>query len=199
MRKYKDVLLYKILRPVITFLFKVLYRPKILGTENIPKNGRIILAGNHTHNLDCAILISSTKRNIHFLAKVELFKGFKKILFSNMGLIPVNRKIKDHNVLVHAYNYLENEKVIGIFPEGTHGKGKILPFKIGAVKMAYETKSDIVPFAITGTYKILSNDLKIVFGKPIKIESNNLDKENKKLRNIVVKMAGDNDEYIWHV
>ncbi|MBE6138566.1 MAG: 1-acyl-sn-glycerol-3-phosphate acyltransferase [Firmicutes bacterium] len=196
MRKYKDVLLYKILRPVITFLFKVLYRPKILGTENIPKNGRIILAGNHTHNLDCAILISSTKRNIHFLAKVELFKGFKKILFSNMGLIPVNRKIKDHNVLVHAYNYLENEKVIGIFPEGTHGKGKILPFKIGAVKMAYETKSDIVPFAITGTYKILSNDLKIVFGKPIKIESNNLDKENKKLRNIVVKMAGDNDEYI---
>ena len=196
MRKYNDVLLYKILRPIIKYLFKTLYRPKIIGSENIPKSGRIILAGNHTHNLDCAMLISSTKRNIHFLAKVELFKGFKKILFSNMGLIPVNRKIKDKNVLIHAYNYLEKEKVIGIFPEGTHGKGKILPFKIGAVKMAYETKSDIIPFSITGTYKLFSRDLKIEFGKPIKIKNNNLDKENEKLRNIVVKMVGDNNEYI---
>ena len=196
MKKYDDVLLYKMLRPVIMFLFKTLYRPRIIGSENIPKSGRIILAGNHTHNLDCALLISSTKRNIHFLAKVELFKGFKKILFSNMGLIPVNRKIKDHNVLIHAYNYLQNEKVIGIFPEGTHNKGEILLFKIGAVKMAYETKCDIVPFSITGTYKLLSKDLKIEFGKPIKIKSNNLDKENEKLRNIIVKMVGDNNEYI---
>ena len=196
MKKYNDARLYKILRPLITVLFKTLYRPKIVGSENIPKRGRIILAGNHTHNLDCAMLISSTKRNIHFLAKVELFKGFKKILFSNMGLIPVNRKIKDHNVLVHAYNYLKNEKVIGIFPEGTHGKGKILPFKIGAVKMAYETQCDIIPFSITGKYKIFSKDLKIEFGKPIKVKSNNLDKENEKLRNIVVKMVGDNNEYI---
>lgn len=196
MKKYNDVLLYKVLRPIITFLFRTLYRPRIIGIENIPKSGRIILAGNHTHNLDSAMLISSTKRNVHFLAKSELFEGLKKIFFSNMGLIPVNRKVKDHNVFVHAYNYLENEKVIGIFPEGTFGKGKILPFKIGAVKMAYETKSDIIPFAITGTYKIFSKDLKIEFGKPIRIKGNDLDRENEKLRNIVVKIVGDNNEYI---
>ena len=99
-------------------------------------------------------------------------------------------------MLVHAYNYLENERVIGIFPEGTHGKKKILPFKIGAVKMAYETQCEIIPFAITGTYKIFSKDLKIEFGKPIKVKNNNLDNENQKLRNIVVKMVGDNNEYI---
>ena len=195
-KKYNDVLLYKLLRPLITILFKMLYRPQIIGIENIPKDGRIILAGNHTHNLDSAMLISSTKRNVHFLAKAELFVGIKKIFFSNMGLIPVNRKIKDHNVLIHAYNYLENEKVIGIFPEGTFGRGKILPFKIGAVKMAHETKTNIVPFSITGTYKIFSKNLKIVFGKPIKIKSDNLDKENEKLRNIVVKMVGENNEHI---
>lgn len=190
--KYNDVLLYKILRPVIKVLFKILYRPKIIGASNIPQNGRIILAGNHTNNFDAPLLISSTKRNIHFLAKAELFSGIKKILFANMGLIPVNRKIKDKNVLVNAYNYLNNEKVIGIFPEGTFGKGKILPFKIGAIKMAYETKTDIVPFAITGTYKLFSRDLKITFGSPIKITSNDLDKENQKLRNIVVRMVETN-------
>jgi len=167
-----------------------LFRPKIVGIENIKKEGKLVLAGNHTNILDCALLISSTKRNIHFLAKIELFKGIKKILFANMGLIPVNRKIKDHNCLEVAYNYLNNDKVIGIFPEGTIGKGK-LPFKIGAVKMAYETNSEIVPFAITGTYKLFSKDLNIVFGKPIKIKSDNLDKENEKLKNIVVRMIGD--------
>lgn len=194
--KYNDVLLYKILRPIITVLFKLLYRPKIIGKENIKDSGRIILAGNHTNNFDCLLLISSTKRNIHFLAKSELFKGIKKILFANMGLIPVNRKIKDHNVLNSAYNYLNNEKVIGIFPEGTFGKGKILPFKIGAVKMAYETKSEIIPFSITGTYKLFSKDLKIVFGSPIKVKSNDLEKENEKLRNIIISMVGENNEHI---
>lgn len=195
-RKYNDVFLYKTLRPLITILFKVLYRPTIIGKENIKNSGRLILAGNHTHNLDCALLISSTKRNIHFLAKSELFKGIKKVLFSNMGLIPVNRKKKDHKSLEMAYKYLENNKVVGIFPEGTIGKKTMLPFKIGAVKMANETNSEIVPFAITGDYKLFSNNLKIIFGKPISLKSSNLEQENERLRKIVVKMVGVHNEYI---
>lgn len=189
-KKYNDVLLYRILRPIITILVKVLYRPTIIGRENIKTSGRIILAGNHTHNLDCALLISSTKRNIHFLAKSELFKGIKKAFFSNMGLISVNRKTKDHKCLEMAYNYLENDKLIGIFPEGTIGRNGMLPFKMGAVKMANETDSEIVPFAITGDYKLFSKNLKIVFGKPIKLKSSNLEKENERLRKTVIKMVG---------
>lgn len=193
MKRYDDVFLYKLLRPLITFLFKLLYRPKIVGADNIKKSGRIILAGNHNNNLDGAILISSTKRNIHFLAKKELFEGKMKIFFKNFGLIPVDRSRKNHKVLEMAYEYLNNEKVIGIFPEGTFGKGKILPFKIGAVKMAYETNTEIVPFAITGDFKMFSKNLKIEFGKPIKIKSNDLDSENERLRNIVVGLVNNNE------
>jgi len=193
MKRYEDVFLYKLLRPIITLLFKLLYRPKIVGLENIKQSGRIILAGNHNHNLDGAILISSTKRNIHFLAKIELFKGIKKIFFNNFGLIPVDRSKRNRKSLEMAYEYLKNDKVIGIFPEGTFGKGKILPFKLGAVKMAYETGSEIIPFAITGNFKIFSKNLKIEFGKPIKIKSDNLEKENENLRNIVVGMVNKNE------
>lgn len=196
MKEYNDVVLYKLLRPLITLLFKFLYRPKIVGASNINKNGRIILAGNHNNNMDAAFLISSTKRNIHFLAKIELFKGIKKCFFNNMGLIPVDRSKKNHKSLEIAYEYLKNDKVIGVFPEGTFGKGKILPFKLGAVKMAYETNSEIVPFAITGDFKIFSKNLRIEFGSPIKIASNDLEKENEKLRNIVVKMVSENNEHI---
>ena len=153
MNKKKESILYIIVRPIITFLFKIFFTPKIIGSKNIPTEGRIILAGNHTSNFDCLLLISCTKRPIHFLAKKELWKGFKKIIFNNLGLIPVDRKNKNHNALVSAEEYLDNEMLIGIFPEGTTEKeGKMLPFKIGAVKMSKYTDSRVVPFAITGKY-----------------------------------------------
>lgn len=192
--KVKESLLYKIVRPIIKVLFMSLYTPKIEGKENIPKIGRIILAGNHTNNFDCLLLMSSTKRCIHFLAKDELWKGPKKIIFSNMGLIPVNRRQKDHKSLESAENYLKHEKLIGIFPEGTTEKEKnvLLPFKIGAVKMAYDTDTKIIPFAITGTYKLFSKNLKITFGNSVTIKDQDLTKENEKLKNTIESlMIGD--------
>lgn len=187
-KKYHESLLYIIVRPLVTFLFLHFYTPKIIGKENIPKDGRIILAGNHTNNFDCLLLMSSTKRCIHFLAKDELWKGPKKIIFNHLGLIPVNRRSKDPNSLHMAKEYLKNEKLIGIFPEGTFSRDKkLLPFKYGAVKMAYDTDTKIIPFAIQGKYTFLSKDLKIIFGKEMKI-TDNLEKENKKLENAVKEL-----------
>lgn len=192
----KDALLYKITRPIITVLFKLFFTPKIIGKENIPKSGKVILAGNHTSNFDCLLLISSTKRNIHFLAKKELWNGPKKIIFANMGLIPVDRKNKDHQALSSSIAYLENNLLIGIFPEGTTEKeGKMLDFKMGAVKMAKDTNSPIVPFIITGNYKLFSKNLRIEFLKPIMI-SGDLNQENINLRNIIEKERGKHIEHI---
>ena len=133
-------------------------------------------------------MISSTKRSIHFLAKDELWKGPKKIIFSNLGLIPVNRREKDKNALTLAKKYLDEEMVIGIFPEGTTEKDRgLLPFKVGAVKMAYDTKTTIVPFAIKGKYGLFKK-IKIMYGKPVVIKDSNLTKETDNLRNIIKKM-----------
>ena len=188
--KQKEALLYKIVRPIISVLFKFLYTPKIIGKENIPKDGKIILAGNHTNNFDCLLLMSSTKRCIHFLAKDELWKGIKKIIFGNMGLIPVNRRMKDHNALTVAEEYLNNEKVIGIFPEGTTEKevGKMLPFKMGVIKMAKDTNTQIVPFSITGSYKLFSKYLTLKFGNTISITNDNLESEKKKLEKTIEQL-----------
>ena len=77
-------MLYIIVRPIITLLFKILFHPRIIGRNNIPMNGSVVLGGNHTSNLDCLLLISSTKRKIHFLAKDSLIKGkFGFISFSS--------------------------------------------------------------------------------------------------------------------
>lgn len=189
----KDTLLYKITRPIIKVLFLIFYTPKIIGRENIPKEGKIILAGNHISNLDCFFLMSSTKRCIHFLAKKELLKGPKKVVLSNMGLIPVDRKIHDHSALYKAEEYLKEGKVIGIFPEGTTRKNNkgLLPFKIGAVKMAYDTDTKIVPFCITGKYRLFSRSLKITFDIPFSVKNEDLDYENKCLRDKISSMEED--------
>ena len=179
-----DVWFYRLVRPLVKLFFYVGYRPKIIGKENVPKDGRVVLAGNHTHNFDCVALVATNKRTIHFLAKDELTKGFFGPAFKAMGIIPVNRREKDKNALPAAIKVLEEEKVIGIFPEGTFKPGvkELLPFKIGAVKMAYDSKSMIVPFAIIGKYRPFRKGLKLVYGKPYKITSDDLNKENDKLK-----------------
>lgn len=185
--KLKEPILYIIVRPIITFLFIILFHPRIIGKKNIPKTGSIVLGGNHTNYLDCLLLISSTKRKIRFLAKDSLYKGPFGFIFKSMGIIPVNRKIHDSEALNQAREALYLGGTIGIFPEGTINRGGdlILPFKIGCVKMAYDTKAQIVPFIIKGKYNIIGKSVSIKFLEPYIPSDMNLDCENDKLMDLI--------------
>ena len=195
MAKYNDPVFYKIMRPITKGLFTLLYWPKIIGKENIPKDEGIIIASNHKHNFDCAIMMSSTRRCIHFLAKEELFHGFMGWFFKAMGLIPVRRKSHDGKAIPTSLSYLENGKVIGIFPEGTFNRGEdvILPFKIGAVKMAHDSKCKIVPCVIKGQYKIFRRGIRIHFFEPIEVDTDDLDEANKKLMDFISEKLTDSE------
>lgn len=174
---------YKIFSPIVSILFYIIFLPKVKGEENIPKKKGAIIAGNHKSNLDCFMVILSTKRCIHFLAKAELFKlSFFNWFFSNSGLIPVYRNGKDKKALERAIEYLKNGELVGVFPEGRLNKSSthtLLPFKIGAVKMAKKTGCPIIPFAINGRYIPFAHSIEIVFGKPYFVEENNLEEANK--------------------
>lgn len=183
--------LYRFLRPIITFLMKLLFRIEIIGSENIPTEGGVVLAGNHQSNFDCVLLISSTKRMIHFIAKKELIDGKLGFFFKWMGIIPVNRKTKNKKAVNEAIKVLKDGEIIGIFPEGTFNKTEYItmPFKMGAVKMALDSDVKIVPFAIIGEYKLFKKNIKIIFGKPYKIkDKDDLKKENITLMNKVIRL-----------
>ena len=184
--KIKDTCFYKIVRPIVSFLIRLLFRPQIDGLENIPKEGRILLAGNHTKWLDPVMLVGVQKRQIHFLAKEELFHGITKFIVKGMGCVPVNRKIHDKNALQSTYDFLEKDLCIGIFPEGTINRTDdvIMPFKMGAVKACYKTNSELVPFIITGEYRLFRKGIRVEFLKPLKI-GEDLEKENEKFMGIV--------------
>ena len=188
-----DTKFYKVVRPIVSFLVRLLFHPKITGLKNIPKTGRVVLAGNHTRWLDPVMLVGIVKRPIHFLAKEELFHGITKFIVKGMGCVPVNRKIHDKFALSSAEEFLNKELCIGIFPEGTINRTKdtIMPFKIGAIKMSHDTNSKIVPFIITGKYRIIGRSVRIEFLKPISI-GKDLSKENDRLMDIVKNKLEEN-------
>ncbi len=200
MKKEEHYYAYKFFRAVLGTVFKILYRPKVINKEVIPKEGPIILAGNHIHLFDQNLAIMSTKRMVHYMAKIEYFENPKTAWFFKMvGCIPVNRQIKDDDAKRSALEVLNNGYALGVFPEGTRNKTDafLLPFKFGVVSMAQKTNATIVPYAITGEYKIFKkNHLNIRFGKPFKVSKNmDLKKANDKLFKIIsdLKMKGLED------
>lgn len=185
---------YKFLKNILKIPYKLWYNPKIIGKENIPSTGAIIICANHKHIMDqCAILIS-TKRMVHYLAKKEYFDGKFAWFFKLAGCIPVNRKIKDTKASTHAIELLKSGHAVGLFPEGTRNKTKefLLPFKFGAVSMAQKTDAYIVPVGITGDYKFRSKNLVTRIGKPFKVGKMSLEEANDKLKDEISNLMKEN-------
>ena len=184
----KEPTLYKVVRPLLAFLFKLIYRPTTLGTENIPESGKIILAGNHTHVLNCFSVAVATKRCVHFIAKAELMNGIGKYIFPGLGIIPVDRSKSGKEAVVAAERHLAEDKLVAIFPEGTVNRtdDPMMPFKGGAVKIAMDAGCDIVPFAITGKYRPFRKGPTTKFMPKITVEKGSLKATNKLLEATVL-------------
>lgn len=186
---------YKIIKFILGPIFKLYYRPKIINKKVIPKDGPIIICGNHKHVYDQCPIIISTKRVIHYMAKKEYFDSKFAWFFKIAGCISVNRQIKDNDATEKALEILKNNGAIGIFPEGTRNKTKdkfLLPFKFGAVSMAKKTNATIVPFGLTGDYHFRSKNLTVRFGTPFKVNDMSLEEANNKLYKEIEKLMKEN-------
>ncbi|MCI5521005.1 MAG: 1-acyl-sn-glycerol-3-phosphate acyltransferase [Tenericutes bacterium] len=190
---------YKFFKPILGPIFKMYYKPTIINAEAIPKEGPILIVGNHKHLFDQCLAIIATKRVIHYMAKKEYWDSPKTRWFFNMvGCIPVNRQIHDSNAKEAAIEVLKNGGAIGLFPEGTRNKTKefLLPFKFGAVSMAQKTNATLVPFGIAGDYVKGGKNLVITFGEPFKVaKEDSLEEANEKLRNEVGNLIKKGESY----
>ena len=146
----KNKIGYNVFKWMLGIVFLAYYRPKFINKNAIPKDGPIIVCGNHLHLFDQALPILSTKRMLHYMAKKEYFDGKFAWFFKASGCISVDRKNKKeaHKATEKAISLLKDGYAIGIFPEGTRNKTDeiLLPFKFGAVKMAKRNRCNYSPF-----------------------------------------------------
>lgn len=199
LRKEMDMFWFNFWTPILGLIFRFYYPFKVQNKEVLKGiDGPIIFCGNHIHIMDQCLAILCYKKPIHYMAKIEYFNDPKtRWFFRMMGCIPVNREIHDDNAKIKAMSILDRRLALGIFPEGTRNKTKelLLPFKFGAVSLASKAQATIVPFAITGTYKFRTKDLKITFGIPFEVDNMDLETANTKLYNsildIVIREKGE--------
>ena len=128
------------------------------------------------------------------MAKKEYFESKFGWFFRSVGCISVNREIHDQTAKNEALEILSQDLALGIFPEGTRNKTSkdLMDFKFGAVSLAKKTNSPIIPFAITGEYKLFTKNLKVVFGKPFYVGNMDLETANQKLRTTILKLYQEN-------
>lgn len=185
-----DLDFYKKVIKVLKVLMKVLYKPNVEGKENLIYESGFVLAGNHKSLLDIPLLATSVEPNVRFMGKKELFdNNICNYIFSKLGAFPVNRDGVDITAIKTAMEILRNEEVLGIFPEGTRNKTDeiLLPFKEGTTRIAMKTKKPIIPFGISGEYK-LGGGITIRFGEAIDFNKIKVENENEYLRDKVMEL-----------
>jgi len=159
-------------------IYKFVFKGRLIGKENIPKQGSFIMVSNHGSLLDPPFLGHALGHNISFMAKAELFKipllGF---IIRSCGAYPVRRGIADKNTIKTACAKLANDSSIGIFIDGTRQKnGRVNKPKQGAALLAFKNQKLLLPVAIINSHKLIRfkfflpffTKIVIKVGKPIK-------------------------------
>jgi 1-acyl-sn-glycerol-3-phosphate acyltransferase len=174
-------------------IFKILFAVEYYGLENVPKNGPVILAGNHPSYLDPVLVALPIKRVIRYMAWDALFKiPLLGWLIKSLGAFPVDiTRGKGESAFREACKVLQNGDALGIFPEGQRSEqGPMGELRTGTARLAIETGAEIVPVTIGGAsrawpkWKLLPKPAKVIvrYHKPIRIseaerETHRSDKE----------------------
>jgi len=172
-----NILFYIIIKNFSLIIFKLIFRLKIIGSENIPKTGSFVIVANHSSLLDGFVLISSVKPKVTFMSAAYLFKmPFVGNILRRVGAIPVQGKGSDIKLIKKAIKVLQAGGVLGIFPEGrivSEEDGFLA--KAGAAYLAVKAEVPIISMAIKGADKALPvgakfpklNKIEVKIGKPI--------------------------------
>ncbi|WP_405936080.1 1-acyl-sn-glycerol-3-phosphate acyltransferase [Streptomyces sp. NBC_00726] len=153
-----------------------LFRPRVLGAWRVPAAGPVILAVNHSHNIDGPMLMGTAPRPVHFLIKKEAFVGPLDPFLRGIGQLEVDRTTVDRTAITRALGVLEDGGVLGIFPEGTRGEGDFASLRAGLAYFAVRSGAPIVPVAVLGSTERrgrlisalppLRSRVDVVFGEP---------------------------------
>ncbi|WP_405466414.1 1-acyl-sn-glycerol-3-phosphate acyltransferase [Streptomyces jietaisiensis] len=153
-----------------------LWKPRVLGAWRVPATGPLILAVNHTHNVDGPMVMGVAPRPTHFLIKKEAFIGPLDPFLTGIGQVKVDRHGVDRTAISRALAVLDQGGVLGIFPEGTRGEGDFASLRAGLAYFAVRGGAPVLPVAVLGSSERrgrlmkglppLRSRVDVVFGDP---------------------------------
>lgn len=197
MKSFFKTIARGIVKGAIYMYCKVVYRMKVVGKENIPKEGQVIICGNHRSFLDPPLIEVTCGRYTRFLAKEELTKNkFLAFLGYVFDAILVKRDSKEVKALKDSLQTLKNGDCLALFPEGTrNGIAKGEKVKDGAAFFAVRSGAPVIPCGIKGGKK--GNwKVTITYGKPLDFskykgskDKEVLDKVTEEIMNNVLELA----------
>ncbi len=138
---------YGFLKKVVGTFSRILYPFKLIGKDKV-KDGPCVLVGNHYRIWDIVHMAFTTKEQVHFITKKELYKNkFLAYLCEKVEAIPVSRDGNDAAAIMSALRYLKKGEKISMFPEGTRNRTKeeLLPLKGGAALFAIKARVPVYP------------------------------------------------------
>ncbi|MDR1427699.1 MAG: 1-acyl-sn-glycerol-3-phosphate acyltransferase [Bifidobacteriaceae bacterium] len=117
---------------------------RVDGCQHIPRRGPAIVAANHSGLLDGPIIMGAAGRGVHFLIKEALSKGPLGLALRAAGQIPVWRGLGKRALEV-GLEVLKDDRVVGIFPEGTRGQGRASSIHAGVGWLAVKSGAPVIP------------------------------------------------------
>lgn len=160
------------------FLARVVWGTRVTGRHHVPAEGPVLLAANHTGVVDGPLLLGVAPRGAHILVKEEMFVGPVGWVLRLAGQIPVDRD-GGRTALSTALGVLRRGGVVGVFPEGSRGRGDASDARAGITWLALNGKAPVVPVAVLGTRRTgegvnhlpgLRRRIVVAFGEPVVLE-----------------------------
>jgi len=192
--------LIAVLSPFVWLFCRLVFKIKFFGVENIPPTGACIITPNHVTYIDPIWITIPVKRRIYYMAWDKPFRiPVLGLLMRMFGAFPVNLDVAaDASAQREAIELLRNGRALMIFPEGGRTRtGKLMPFKMGAFRMALAYGIPILPVSIEGGGKIWPasrllprpGKLTITYHPPIPVERINEDATKSEVRERARQLA----------
>lgn len=172
-------------------IFKLFFKVELVDIQKVPEKGPALFCANHNSLIDMFFLGYKLKAWIHWMAKDELFKNpVLASVLKKLGAFPIKRGTGDVGSIKSTYKLLDDNKIVGIFPQGTRvkpGKSDIYRVKPGAAMIAINEGVPIIPAFIQGKYKLFGK-IKVIYGDPFYLDA---DKDKKYTNAELTEMSRD--------
>lgn len=153
----------------VRVLARTVWRARVVGADNVPRTGPLIVACNHLSYLDPPLMGCLCPRRISYMAKKELFEmPLLGTMIRALGAYPVDRHGSAMAAIRRSLSVLEAGGAVGIFPEGTRNRDGTVAPQTGVALLASLAKAPVVPACVKGTDRALHlARVDVAFGSPL--------------------------------